>query len=141
MQVKIATDGDTDRLIPALMELRPHRTAGELRVMLPVLYREGYRIAYIGDDSLAYALAGFRTLNFLFSGKTLYLDDLVTHSGHKRKGYAGILLEWLKQYGKENGCDHFSLDSGFQRKEAYRLYLNSGLEVESLHFGRKLAEL
>ena len=71
----------------------------------------------------------------------MYLDDLVTHPDHRGKGYAGQLLDWLKNYARENDYDHFSLDSGFIRKDAHRLYLNKGLEVESLHFGRKVSDL
>ena len=141
MKIKQATESDINKLIPALRELRPHRTEQELRKMLPVLFNEGFKMIYIGDDSRAFAVAGYRTLNFLFSGKTLYLDDLITHSEHTKKGYAGRLLDWLKKYAKENRYDHFSLDSGFQRKDAYRLYLNKGLEVESLHFARKVNQL
>jgi len=51
------------------------------------------------------------------------------------------LFQWTKQYAKENNCDHFSLNSGFQRRDAYRFYLNQGLFVESLHFARKVDEL
>ena len=141
MEIKKATESDIEKLIPALRELRPNRSAEELRRMIPSLFLDGFEIIYIGDEKLAFAVAGFRTLNFLFSGKTLYLDDLITHSQHKRKGYAGTLLDWLKIYAKENECDHFSLDSGFQRKDAYRLYLNKGLEVEAMHFGRKIVDL
>ena len=141
MEIKKATTSDIEKLIPALLELRPHRSAEDLRKMVPILFDEGFEIIYIGDEELAYAVAGFRTLNFLWSGKTLYLDDLITHSQHKRKGYAGTLLDWLKIYARGNDYDHFSLDSGFSRKEAYKLYLNAGLEVESIHFGRKVVEL
>ena len=141
MEVQKATVRDIEKLIPALRELRPHRTEQELREMLPPLFEQGYEIAYIGDNTVAFAIAGFRILDFLFSGRTLYLDDLITHPDHRKNGYAGKLLEWLKHFAKQNDIDHFSLDSGFQRKDAYRLYLNSGLEVEALHFGRKVQDL
>ncbi len=127
-------------LIPALLELRPHRSPEELERMLLQQFKEGFEIIFIGDEKLAFAIAGYRTINFLYSGKTLYIDDLVTHSEYHRKGYAGALLDWLKNYTKENGYDHLSLDSGFHRKDAYRLYLNKGLEVSSLHFSRNVNE-
>ena len=141
MEIIQATESDIDKLLPALRELRPNRTEEEMREMIPGLFDEGFNIIYIGDDSVAFAVAGYRTLNFLFSGKTLYLDDLITHPEYRGQGYAGQLLDWLKNYAKDNRYDHVSLDSGFQRKDAHRLYLNKGLEVESLHFGRKVSEL
>ena len=139
MEINIAGHDHIDLLIPALLELRPHRSAFELKKMIDQQMNEGFQIIFIGDEHLAYAVAGFRTIHFLFSGKTLYIDDLVTHSGHKRKGYAGALLDWLKEYAMQNGYDHVSLDSGFHRKDAYRLYLNKGFEISSMHFAIKLS--
>ena len=139
MEINIAGHDHIDLLIPALLELRPHRSALELKKMIDQQMNEGFQIIFIGDEHLAYAVAGFRTIHFLFSGKTLYIDDLVTHSDHKRKGYAGALLDWLKEYAMQNGYDHVSLDSGFHRKDAYRLYLNKGFEISSMHFAIKLS--
>ena len=141
MQVHIATEADIPKLIPALTELRPHRTPEFFLEMIPVQFNERFQLIYVGDETMAYAVAGFRTINFLFSGKTLYIDDLVTHSAHQRKGYGGLLMEWIKQYAKDNGYDHLSLDSGFQRKDAHRLYLNTGLQITSFHFSRPTSEL
>lgn len=141
-EVKQATISDIDLLIPALLELRTNRTAAELRVLLEIQFKTGeYQVYYIGDEKMVFAVAGVRTMNVLHSGKTLYIDDLVTHSEHRKHGYGGQLLEYIKQFVKDNNYDHLSLDSGFQRKDAYRLYLNSGFEVASLHFGRNVNEL
>lgn len=141
MDIKSATGNDVNILLPAILELRPHLNEDTFREAFATQIREGYQLIYIGDNNMAYAIAGFRTLHFLFSGKTLYIDDLITHSAHRRKGYAGILMDWIINYARDNGYRHLSLDSGIQRKDAHRLYLNKGLEVESLHFGRIVSEL
>lgn len=141
LEIQIARLEDIDLLLPTILELRPHLTRETFGEMFIKQQNEGYQIIFVGDDVMAFALAGFRSIHTFFSGKTLYIDDLVTHSSHKRNGYAGLLMDWIKNYARENQYDHLSLDSGFQRKDAHRLYLNKGLEVESLHFGRKVADL
>jgi GNAT superfamily N-acetyltransferase len=140
--VKQASLSDIAILIPALLELRTNRTEAELHNLLKIQLSSGeYQVYYIGNNTMAFAVAGVRTLNFLHSGKTLYIDDLVTHSSYRNQGFGSQLLDFIKQFVKENNYEHLSLDSGFQRKEAYRLYLNSGFEVASLHFGRNVKEL
>ena len=141
MEIKIATVQDVDLLIPTLLELRPHRSPDVLRSMIITQLEQGFQIIFIGDETMAFAVAGFRTMDMLFSGKTLYVDDLVTHAAHRKNGYAGILLKWMIRFAKENGYDHFSLDSGHQRKDAHRLYLNHGLEITGHHFGRDVKDL
>ena len=141
MEIRIAKPDDAEILLPTLLILRPNLNAKTFKEEFITQINEGYQMIFIGDDKTAFAIAGFRTLNFFFSGKTLYIDDLITNPSHTRNGYAGKLLDWIKKYAKDNEYNHLSLDSGFQRKDAYRLYLNKGLEVESLHFGRKVDEL
>lgn len=137
----MATDQDVDKLIPVMIELRPHRTVDDLRLMILDQMKNGFQVVYVGDADQAFAVAGFRTLDMLFSGKTLYVDDLVTHTEHRKNGYAGMLMKWLIQYAKENNYDHLSLDSGHQRKDAHRLYLNHGLDITAHHFGKDVKDL
>jgi len=141
VKIKIATQQEVDKLIPVMIELRPHRTVDEIRAMLVDQMNNGFQVVYVGDDEQAFAVAGFRTLEMLFSGKTLYVDDLVTHSMHRKNGYAGMLMKWLIEFAKNNNYDHFSLDSGHQRKDAHRLYLNHGLDITAHHFGRDVKDL
>jgi GNAT superfamily N-acetyltransferase len=141
MDIQIAKEKDLEKLFPTLQILRPNLRLASLHSEYLKLNQEGFEMAFIGDDQQAFSIIGFRTLNFFFSGKTLYIDDLITHPEYRGKGYAGRLLDWIKELAIANNYDHLSLDSGFHRKEAYRLYLNKGLEVESLHFGRKVTEL
>lgn len=139
--IKFATTDDIGKILPVFKELRPHRSEDEIRKLFPILLSEGYTVAFIGDEELAYSIIGFRIFNCIWSGKTLIVDDLSTLTSFKKNGYACLLFQWVKQYARDNNCEHLSLNSGFQRTDAYRFYLNQGLFVESLHFGRKVKEL
>lgn len=137
MKIKQASINDVELLFSTISELRPHLTLETFKEQLAIQFQEGYQLIFIGDKKEAFATLGFRTLNLLYSGKTLYIDDLVTNSLHQKKGYAKLLFDWVKNYAKENNYEHLSLDSGFSRKDAHRFYLNQGLEIESFHFGKK----
>lgn len=141
MKVKIATEQDIEQLIPIIKELRKHRTAEQLREMLSQQMKDRFQVIFIGDDKHVYAMAGFRTMEVMFSGKTLYVDDLITHPDHRKNGYGGTLLRWMIQYAKDNEYDHFSLDSGNERKDAHRLYTKHGLDVIGAHFAKNVKEL
>jgi len=136
--IQLANNNDIPKLIPVLKVLRPTRTEEELAKLLEILFDEGYKLAFIGDENMAFAAIGFRIQTFLYSGKTLYVDDLVTLETHRKKGYGKLLLDFAKEYAKERNCETFSLDSGMMRKDAHRLYLNEGLFIDSLHFACKI---
>ena len=101
---------------------------------------EGYRLvaAFEAGALEPAAAAGFRTCHSLSWGHYLYVDDLSTRSGERRRGHGRALLEWLIEEGRRLGCDQLHLDSGvgIDRAVAHRLYLNAGLIISAHHFAR-----
>src|SRR5438552_7124878 len=70
--------------------------------------KEGYRLAFLESEGEVCAVAGYRFLESLFSGKFLYVDDLVARESDRSRGFGGELLDWLIKQARE-------LDSGVQR--------------------------
>jgi GNAT superfamily N-acetyltransferase len=101
---------------------------------------QGYRLVGVTEADRVVAVAGFRVLETLFSGRILYLDDLSTHPDGRRRGHAGRLLEWCAEEARRLGCDQLHLDSGVgpEREDAHRLYFNQGLRIVSYHFAKPL---
>ena len=121
-----------------MRELRPHIKAIDFAARVLSQQKEGYQLAFLESDRVIRSVAGFRILNLLFSGRTLYVDDLVTHESDRSRGFGAALFDWLVEYAKEQGCEHFSLDSGVQRFAAHRFYLKRGMDITSHHFELKL---
>ncbi len=101
---------------------------------------QGYRLVGVFEDGRCSAVAGFRVIRNLAWGDTLYVDDLSTHPGARRRGHGRALLEWCAGEARRLGCDELHLDSGVgpEREQAHRLYLNAGMRITSHHFARVL---
>jgi GNAT superfamily N-acetyltransferase len=84
------------------------------------------------------ACAGFRILEYLWVGKTLYVDDLITASSARSRGHGHELFEWLEAHAREAGCAELHLDSGVQRFAAHRFYLRERMHIVAHHFALKL---
>lgn len=134
-------DAQIRACFPALRVLRPHLREEEFLARIRRQQDEGYCLVYRQADETgeeAASVAGFRILNFLAWGKVLYIDDLVTAPEHRGKGHGGALLEAVVAYAKQQGCDAVHLDSGYQRNDAHRLYLNHDFILSTHHFSRAL---
>lgn len=139
--VVASTDAEISKCFPVVAELRPHLDEAAFVAMVRGMETQGYRLAYIEDSGRVVAVAGYRIFTSLFMGKNLYVDDLVTHSDARSKGYGKALLDWLRDLARESGCTHLHLDSGTQRHRAHRFYLREGLDIASFHFSEKLDKL
>jgi GNAT superfamily N-acetyltransferase len=125
-----------------MRELRPRLTDAEsfARHIDAVERPEGYRLVGVSDGDRVMAVAGFRVLNNLADGRTLYVDDLSTHPDARRRGHASALVDWCEGEARRLDCDTLSLDSavGPDRQDAHRLYLNHGMRIAAHHFEKAL---
>lgn len=146
--ILVKEDDEIRRCYEVMAELRPHLRPDEF------LYRvkrqqeiANYELACIVGDNAdggaggrVKAVAGFRISESLAWGKFLYVDDLVSKSDERSKGYGSALFDWLVAYATKNSCDQFHLDSAVHRFAAHRFYLVKRMKIECHHFGLKLKD-
>ena len=130
-----STPEEIRRCHPVMRELRTH-IAEEEEFVDRVLrqQREGYQVAFLQSDDEICAVAGYRFLETLFSGKVLYVDDLITRERDRSHGFGGKLLDWLIDQACTHACDNLELDSGVQRFDAHRFYFSKRMSISSYHF-------
>jgi len=128
------SDQEIAACFPVMCQLRPHLTPDAFLARVRLQERAGYRIAYLEANGRPVAVAGFRILETLVSGRFLNVDDLVTLDAERSKGHGAKLLGWLLGHARTEGCQGLELDSGVQRKDAHRFYERQGLKICAYHF-------
>ncbi|MBS1600222.1 MAG: GNAT family N-acetyltransferase [Bacteroidetes bacterium] len=138
-EIKIAkTESDILKCWDVIKALRPHLDKNVFVSTVTAMINEGYTLAFIEEDGIAVAAIGYRYLQLLYNGKQYYIDDLSTLPGYRGKGYAGMLLDYVETKAKEKGFNVVTLDSGYQRFDAHRLYLNKGFVISCHHFSKTI---
>jgi GNAT superfamily N-acetyltransferase len=137
--IQIATTPrEIARCFSVMCQLRPLLIEEEFFARVQAQQVEGYQLAFLEHEAAVVSVAGFRIQNMLSSGKTFYVDDLVTDAAARSQGHGEAMLQWLIVLAREAGCDIFSLDSGTQRQEAHAFYLRQRLRITSFHFALPL---
>lgn len=135
------TDADITACYPVMSQLRPHIPADAFVPQVRRQMAQGYQLAAIKANGRPVGVVGFRVLEYLFSGVTLYVDDLVTDSDERSKGYGDKLIQWLMEHARSRGCVSLQLDSGVQRFDAHRFYLAQRMRISSHHFALDLVSV
>lgn len=128
-----------ERCHPVMLELRPlHSDLGEFVRQVQRQHIEGFQLAYLEAEGEVRSVAGFRIIETLFGGLTLYLDDLVTRARDRSRGFGAELFDWLAAHARDQGCAILTLDSGVQRFGAHRFYLAKRMKIAAHHFTLEL---
>lgn len=136
--------GETHLAHAAMAELRPTYADALDRFVARVDHDQrpqGYRLfaAFDPADEAAAAVAGFRSLANLAWGDLLYIDDLSTRAAFRRRGHGRALLDAVATEAARLDCDAVHLDSGHQRHDAHRAYLDAGYHITAHHFEHDLS--
>jgi len=135
MKIALAqSDADIARCFAVMTQLRPHLVEGEFVARVRRMQAEGFQLAFLEEAGSVCAVAGYRYYDKLFSGRNLYVDDLVTDAARRSRGHGAALLTWLTQEARRHGCAQLELDSGVQRFEAHRFYFRERMHVSAYHF-------
>lgn len=126
------------RCLPVMRHLRTALVAEEFVARVQAQQAQGYQLAWLEHEGAVVSIAGFRIIEMLSSGRTLYVDDLVTDPAHRSHGHGKAMLDWLQGYARQAGCATFSLDSGTQRQDAHAFYFRERMRITSFHFAKKL---
>ncbi len=137
---KLTTDEDILAARRVMRQLRPQIAEDAyLPTVRRMMQTDGYLQAAVFEGDTVVAVAGYRFMEMLYAGKTLYVDDLNTDETRRSCGHGKMLMDWLKAEAKERDCDQLQLDSGVQREQTHRFYFREGLTINCYHFRINLA--
>ncbi|MGI8540839.1 MAG: GNAT family N-acetyltransferase, partial [Rubrobacteraceae bacterium] len=128
MEIREAFSEEEFRTIyPVMRQLRTHLSESEYLSMVERMRGEGYRLAAAYDDGgKVVGAAGFRVQEFLYCGKLLYVDDLVTAEDARSTGVGAAMLRWLEDEARRGEADARSFTSIRASGERTRIVFISG---------------
>lgn len=133
-----STDEQIMNCLELLKHLRPHLSETDFLEKVRRQEKEGYQLIFISDQEGVKSVAGYRIAHFLAWGRVLYVDDLITLPEARGIGFGTHLLKWLMGEAKKHQCNGIHLDTGIEREDAHRLYLNLGMKINCLHLSMDL---
>src|SRR5579863_7286992 len=119
--IRILTDEEILATRNVMLQLRQGLASQEyLPTVRRMMQTDGYSMAALYEAGNLRAVAGYRFMEMLYSGRILYVDDLNTDERHRSRGYGKVLMDWLKAEAKTNDCVQRHLGSCVQREQTHR---------------------
>jgi len=134
----MVSDEETVSTYAVMRQLRTHLKEDEYVDTVERMRSSGYRLAAVLDGGRVRCVAGFRIQEYLYCGRHLYVDDLITDGSARSQGHGKRMLDWLTEEARRAGCVQLHLDSGVQRPDTHRFYFREGLTISAYHFRKDL---
>ena len=134
----MVSEADVVSTFPMMCQLWTHLKEDEYLEAVERVRRSGYRMAVAVDRGCVRCVAGFRIQEYLYCGRHLYVDGLITDGSARSQGYGKRMLDWLTGIAREEECGSLQLASGVQRHEAHRFYFRKRMNISSYHFSKSL---
>lgn len=113
---------DLLKAFSVMKQLRTHLVEEKYLNLVEDMKKEGYKMFTLNVNEEVKAVVGFIKLTNLYYGKHVWVNDLVTDANERGKGYGQILLSFVNEWAKENGCEVVALSSGLEKLEAHKFY-------------------
>jgi GNAT superfamily N-acetyltransferase len=124
---------------PLVVQLTPELSEERFRLIQQEMCKDGYCCigAYCMEGELL-GMCGYWVRHRFYCGKGFHIDNIVSATGIRGRGVGSVLMEWVEEEARTQGCDHIVLDTYLECKDAHAFYLTQGLTIRGLHFMRKL---
>jgi GNAT superfamily N-acetyltransferase len=121
-----------------ITQLSPQLTEEAYRTMLPDMVPNNYYQAAAFEDGKCIGVSGYWICTKLYSGKYLEIDNFVIDEHSRSKGVGKLVLDWMLDEARNNGCRTAMLDAYVENFKAHHFYYREGFIARGFHYLKAL---
>ncbi len=92
-------------------------------------YLEDVNTVFLVAEDGAGRMIGFASATFNSWNNSVWLNQMVTHPKHRRKGHASKLLARVRDFAEEKQARVILIECGLENKEAQLFYLKNNARI------------
>lgn len=125
---------------PLIHQLNPKLTEQQFNARLTRMAGEmGYRCVGAFDDSGALlGISGFWIMLRFWNGLNVDIDNVVVDESARGLGVGKMLMDWIENLARKEGCEMAVLDAFAYNSDAHRFYYREGYIIRGFHFTKDL---
>ena len=127
-------------ILPLIQQLNPKMTEQAFNERLDRMVKEfGYHCAGAFDETgKLVGISGFWVMLRFWNGQNVDIDNVVVDEAGRGRGVGKLLMEWIENWAREQGCEMAVLDAFAHNSDAHRFYYREGYIIRGFHFTKEL---
>ena len=108
-----------------------------LRMLTDMVPHNYYQVAAYHNNK-PIAVSGYWLATKLYCGKYLEIDNFVVDEAYRSKQIGKMLVDWMLEEAKRNGCETALLDAYVENFKAHKFYYKQGFIARGFHYLKKI---
>jgi GNAT superfamily N-acetyltransferase len=138
MQITLLSVTDDARIVAFIQLLEPELSTDTIHTRLVEMVAQGYACVGVFDDDVLLGIAGFSTRTHCFSGRVMFVENVVFLPEARGLGMGESLMAWLEGRARALGCTMLTLDAYACNVRARSFYTRLGYDPRGVHFVKEL---
>ncbi|MDM5271783.1 GNAT family N-acetyltransferase [Sulfurovum sp. zt1-1] len=134
---KILEEKNIHSIIPFLKILNDSISDDVLKERLDEMISQGYQCIGIFDDDELIGISGIWIVTKYYIGRLIEPDNVIISPEYQNKNIGHMLMEWIDDYAKTNGCVASEVNCFVHNERAHRFWEKEGYRVIAKHFQKK----
>lgn len=115
-------------------ELTPELEAEQYYKMLEEMVPHNYYQAGVYEGEKLIAVSGYWIATKIYCGRYLEIDNFVVAREYRSKQVGKMLVDWMLEEAKKQGCKAALLDAYVENFKAHKFYYNQGFIARGFHY-------
>lgn len=126
-------------ILPLIRLLEPEIAVPELESRLMLMAQTDWYCLGAWQAGALVAVAGYSERVHLFSGRVLFVENVVVAPALRGARLGAALMAWLEQHAVARGCQKLTLDVYAVNQRAQQFYRGLGFDPRGVHFVKDLS--
>jgi GNAT superfamily N-acetyltransferase len=137
-EIRLIPIENLSSVFPLITRLNPDIPESTLIARLSEMIAQGYKCIGFYLDGQLIGICGFWMMTKFYVGKHIEPDNVFILPEYRRLGYGKQLLEWVYDYGKEQGCIASELNCYINNETGNAFWEQEGFVKIGYHYQKPL---
>lgn len=138
LTISLVPKKDISTVLPLVRILNPDLSDSILLKRFEEMFAQGYQCVCVYDKEKIIGISGLWIITKLYVGKHIEPDNVIIDPAYRNKGVGELLMKWIYDYGKKQGCVASELNCYMTNEKGQKFWVKEGYIPLGIHYQKKL---
>ena len=138
MKIELIPSEEILSIMPLLRVLNNEIGDDVIEHRLNEMISQGYECIGVYDNNKLVAICGLWIITKYYVGKHIEPDNVVVLPEYRSKGLGKLIMAWIYEYGKSQGCIASELNCYLPNKSGQRFWESEGYTAIGYHYQKSI---